>query len=457
MENESYWQHTVEMPKYSKIEKDSDYDIVIVGGGISGVSLAYRLNHSNLKVALLESDAIGSKTTGHTTAKVTYLHGNVYGDIYQAYGRTKAKQYFESNYNAYQEIKKIVNDENIDCDFIENIAYVASSDINNDKKLEHQIRLFKSWGIEVIENKLKDCEISMGFKNQAIFHPLKYLIGLLNNCDNIEIFEQSLVTNSYHQDDLVYLDVNEIKVTAKHVVWMTRYPPNLQHGYFFRIIQEKEHIIYQEGKSNGDSILNLTTNFSKRYLDNQHILIIERIKALNQTYWYAQDGKPLRKIPYIGKMNKQEYVAYGYNKWGMTLSHVASKLIYDLIIDGDSQYSDLYRPNYGKYLKSGETIVKLVKNNYHGMIKNRLVSSKEIKIKNQEGKVIRYRGKLLAVYVDSKGRVFYFSPYCPHLKCVVQYNEIDNTWNCPCHGSIFSCYGKLISGPSTKCLKCIKR
>ena len=103
MENESYWQHTITLPKYPQINKNCNYDVVIVGGGISGVSLAYRLNNSNLKVALFESDTLGSKTTGHTTAKVTYLHGAVYADIYQVYGRSKAKQYLESNYEAYQD------------------------------------------------------------------------------------------------------------------------------------------------------------------------------------------------------------------------------------------------------------------------------------------------------------------------------------------------------------------
>ena len=95
-----------------------------------------------------------------------------------------------------------------------------------------------------------------------------------------------------HQDGLVCLEVNGFKVQARQVVWMTRYPPNLQHGYFFRIIQEKEHVIFQEGQSNGNSILDLSTNYSKRYLDEQHILMIKRIDDLNQVYWYAQDGKP---------------------------------------------------------------------------------------------------------------------------------------------------------------------
>lgn len=453
MENESYWQHTITLPKYPQINKNCNYDVVIVGGGISGVSLAYRLNNSNLKVALFESDTLGSKTTGHTTAKVTYLHGAVYADIYQVYGRSKAKQYLESNYEAYQDIKKIIEMEQIECDFKENIAYVGASDTTNAKKLDCQIRLFKSWGFEVLENRLKNCQISMGLKQQAIFHPLKYLKGLLAQCKHIDIYEHSLVTGSMHQDGLVCLEVNGFKVQARQVVWMTRYPPNLQHGYFFRIIQEKEHVIFQEGQSNGNSILDLSTNYSKRYLDEQHILMIKRIDDLNQVYWYAQDGKPLRKIPYIGKMNEQEYAAYAYNKWGMTLSHVASKLIYDLIINDESKYASLYQPSYGNYLKSGADMLKLVKNNYHGMIKNRLVSSKKLKLKKQQGKVIRHQGRLLAVYKDAQERIFYFSPYCPHLKCVVQYNEIDNTWNCPCHGSIFDCHGKLVSGPATKDLK----
>lgn len=453
MKNESYWQKTVKLPNYQSISKDSTYDVVIVGGGLSGVSLAYLLNDSNLKVALLESDTLGSKTSGHTTAKVTYLHGVIYDDICKSYNQSKAKQYLESNYEAFKEIEKIIKDNHIECDFIENTAYIGANDETNVKKLTSQIALFRSWGFDVLENQLKDYQISMGLKHQAIFHPLKYLKGLLKACNQIDIYEHSLVTGSVIEGDIVNLDVNNVKVKAKQVVWMTRYPPNLQKGYFFRMMQEKEHVIYLHGNSDGSSILDLSTSYSKRYLDKKHILMIKKIDQKDQFYWYGQDTVPLRKIPYIGKINEREYVAYGYNKWGMTLSHVASKLIYDLLINGDSKYASLYDPSYGRYLKSGSDLIKLVKNNYHGMIKNRLVSSHDLKLECNQGKIIRNHGRLLAVYKDEHGRFFYFSPYCPHLKCVVEFNEIDNTWNCPCHGSIFDCYGQLISGPSTRNLK----
>lgn len=456
MKNISYWQQTEKLPQYPKITKNSTYDLVIVGGGMSGITLAYRLNNSNLKVALLESDLLASKTTGHTTGKISYLHGTKYIDIAKAYGKASAKQYLDSNYEALEEIKKIIKSKNIDCDFKENIAYISANDEINSKKITEQIKLFKTWGFEVLENNLPD-EISMGLKHQAIFHPLKYLKALLKDCNNIDIYEHSLVTKREIKDNNIYLTVNDITVKCKQVVWMTRYPLNLQKGYFFRILQEKEHIIYEQLNCNEDSLLDLTTNFSRRYLDNEHVLMIKRDFTQNKFYWFGQDSVPLRIIPYLGKINKFEYIAYGYDKWGMTLSHVASKLIYDLIINNDSKYKDLYNPHYGKYLHSMPDIIKLVKNNYHGMIKNRIITSKDFHLEINQGKVIRYQGKLIAIYKDKQKRTFYFSPYCPHLKCIIEFNELDQTWNCPCHGSIFDCYGRLISTPTTKNLTKLKR
>lgn len=453
MNNKSYWQETTSLPTYPSLKHDDTYDIVIVGGGLSGISLAYRLNDSNKRVALLESDTLCSKTTGHTTAKITYLHSCLYDDIKNSYNISTAKQYLDSNCEAFNEIQDIIKTNNIDCDYMINKSYIGSNDKTNNKKIARQIGMFKAWGFEVLENELDDYTISMGLKHQAIFHPLNYVKGLLQKCSNIDINEHSLVTKRTIKNKEVVLDVNGCNVIAKQVIWMTRYPPNLQKAYFIRLLQEKEHVVYKTSKRNHDSILDITNSYSKRFIDQKHILEIEKVECQDAYYWYAQDSIPLRKIPYIGAINKYEYVAYGYNKWGMTLSHVASKLIYELLIYGDSKYKLLYDPNYGRYTKSRKEIKKLVKNNYHGMIKNRFITSKELNLECCQGKVIRHNGTLIAVYKDKAGRKFYFSPVCPHLKCIIEFNEVDQTWDCPCHGSIYDCYGKLVSGPTTSSLK----
>lgn len=127
------------------------------------------------------------------------------------------------------------------------------------------------------------------------------------------------------------------------------------------MLQEKEHIIYHEKATSNNSYLDLTTNYSKRPLNNNAILEINRGVFNNKLYWYGQDSIPLRKIPYIGKINQHEYIAYGYNKWGMTLSHVASKLIYDMLMNNDNRYISLYNPNYANYLYSKNDFIKLIK------------------------------------------------------------------------------------------------
>lgn len=450
MENQSYWQKTVKLNSYPQITKAANYDVVIIGGGMSGITLAYRLNNSGLKVALLEANTLASQTTGHTTGKVTYLHGAIYSELAKAYNINKAKQYLESNYEAFCEIKKIIDEKQIDCDYQENISYIGANDEKNSEKIIEQIAMLKKWGFNVLENELEGYQASMGLNNQAIFHPLKYLAGLLQFCNNIEIYEHSLVRDSFIEDNLVNLKVNNLIIKTKKAIWMTRYPINLQHGYFIRLLQEREHISYQNIQSNSNSVLDLTTNYSKRLVDNQHCLVIDQ---LAKKTWYGQDTKALRKLPYIGKINDYEYISYGYDKWGMTLSHVASKIIYDLIVYQDSKYASLYAIGNGNYLHAGSDIVKLIKNNYHGMIKNRIFVAKDVKLKAGEGKVVRHRGRLLAIYRDFDDRVFYMSPYCPHLKCVVEFNLQDQTWCCPCHGSIYNCYGKLLNGPATSSLK----
>lgn len=455
MNNESYWQKTTTLPHYPKLEQDRSYDIVIVGGGMSGITLAYRLNNSKFNVALFESDTLASKTTGHTTGKVTCLHDVICTDICKAYGEAKARAYFDSNNEALKEIKEIIRINKINCDFQENTAYVSANDKINCEKIEKQIKLFKSWQIDVIET--MDKEVLMGLDKQVIFHPLKYLKALLEKCNNINIYEHSLVDKKIVLDNKVCLSINGYQVKTDIVIWMTRYPLNLQKGYFLRLLQEKEHVSYQEKITSKNSYINLTTNYSKRPLNNNTMLEINKNILNTSLYWYAQDSVSLRKIPYIGKINKHEYIAYGYNKWGMTLSHVASKLIYDLLMNNKNKYVSLYAPNYANYLYSKNDIIKLVKNNFHGIIKNRILVNKEVDLKENQGKVIFYKGHFIAIYRDKLNKYFYFSPYCPHLKCIIEFNEIDNTWNCPCHGSIFDCYGNLISTPATQNLKKYKK
>ena len=93
--NESYWQKD-KIKSFSKLEEDIDCDVLIIGGGLAGLSTAFHLNNSHLKVVVIDKDQLMSHTSSHTTAKVTVLHGLVYQDIARLYGNYYAYLYYKS-------------------------------------------------------------------------------------------------------------------------------------------------------------------------------------------------------------------------------------------------------------------------------------------------------------------------------------------------------------------------
>ena len=56
----------------------------------------------------------------------------------------------------------------------------------------------------------------------------------------------------------------------------------------------------------------------------------------------------------------------------------------------------------------------------------------------------------VAVYRDEQGALHERSAVCPHLGCIVHWNRAEKTWDCPCHGSRFDAYGKVINGPANR-------
>ena len=103
--------------KFENLSKNIDTDVCIIGAGIFGMTCGYYLSKAGLKVSILEKDEIGQKTTGHTTAKITSQHGLFYTYLVQTYGDEFAKDYLQANEDAIENIKKIIDDEKINCDF----------------------------------------------------------------------------------------------------------------------------------------------------------------------------------------------------------------------------------------------------------------------------------------------------------------------------------------------------
>ena len=70
---------------------------------------------------------------------------------------------------------------------------------------------------------------------------------------------------------------------------------------------------------------------------------------------------------------------------------------------------------------------------------------------------MRHGLEKLAVYRDDGGALHECLAACPHLGCIVQWNPGEKTWDCPCHGSRFDAYGKVINGPANRDLALVQR
>ena len=100
MYSKSYWIESIKDEKkvFSSLEKDETVDVCIIGGGLTGLTTAYYLSKTNLRVALVEKERICEHTSGNTTAKITSQHGLFYDYLIKSQGKEKAKQYLDATW-----------------------------------------------------------------------------------------------------------------------------------------------------------------------------------------------------------------------------------------------------------------------------------------------------------------------------------------------------------------------
>lgn len=265
----SLWMEFKNDKRYPKLENKIKSDICIIGGGLTGLTLAYYLSKEKRDVKLIEKDIICNHTSGNTTAKITSEHGLFYSYLLQSVGRKETKQYLEANEKAIKNIKEIVNEENIECDFEEKDAYVFTQKQEEVIKIKKEVEALKylDFDCEFLENielpiKDKNKESSennisiqkevlgaIRFKNQAQFNPILYGQGLANKIIERggEIYENSKVVDIKKDGEYYKVITEKGEINSKIVVLATHYPIISAPGfYFMKMYQETSYLIAAE-------------------------------------------------------------------------------------------------------------------------------------------------------------------------------------------------------------------
>lgn len=484
--NESYWiKAKKEVKHYPAIEKEMDANIVIIGGGLCGLTSAYYLSHIEDDIMVIEADRIGSGASGRNTGKITCQHGLLYKDLIAHHGIEKASQYYKANNEAIDSIARIVKSAQIDCAFerCDSLMYTNDPAKIQDYKDEYQAYLDLEIPCTYVENTPYPFPIEAGLimHQQAKYDPYAYLLGLTKLIEqaNISIFEESPVTEMVKEEDGTYtlLLKNRQKVHANKVILATQFPI-FDHGHFYfaRMYCEQSTILYTPYKSDQqmmaictdeimhsystmkDDLLIGGNNYKSgqhkdAYLDQMKDDAIKLFKLQDTpTHWSSSDYISFDHIPLIGKLDKHDdrvLFASGFSKWGNTTSNVAAKLLCAHILLYRIPYRSLFSPQRYVNIFSAP-FVKENLNVAYEYIKGKLKPEDNEYPHKKEAKRMQIDGHLYGVYRDEKDDLFIVDITCPHLGCICNFNAVDKTWDCPCHGSRFSYTGEVIKGPATK-------
>lgn len=491
---QSYWIDSTPKTTYPLLESSLavSVDVAIVGAGIVGLTAASLLKRAGKTVALIESKQVASGVSGHTTAKVTSLHQLIYADLIQQIGEEKARLYAESNEAAIAHIASSVAAEQIDCDFSRQSAFTYTELEDELDLIQKEVEAALQLGLPAtfVNEAALPFAIAGGIRldNQAQFHVRKYLLHLAQQIpgNNSYLFEHTRV-QAIEEGSPCEIVTDRGVVHAQDVIVATNLPILDQGLFFAKTYPKRSYIVgakidpakapegmyigigdhyhsirttpYEGGLLlliGGEGHKVGTKSNTRECYQNLEAYGHDRFKIDTFEYrWSSQDMVSFDHLPFIGKLtpfNQHIYVATGFSLWGMSKGVMAGMLLSDLVQGNENPYAELYDATRATpflkpdLIKNGlDVATRWVGDRFKG-----LQASSLDELPKGEGKLLTLNNEKIAAYRDQQGTVHAVSAVCPHLACIVNWNNAEKSWDCPCHGSRFSCDGEVLQGPSVK-------
>ena len=469
MEHKSIWE------EYSKTTnnnikplKNIETDILIIGGGITGLTTSYFLKDTNKKITIIDKSLIGRGVTSKSTAKISFLQQDIYGKLTKMHNSKIAREYYNSQKEAIDILTKIIKNNKIECNLEKVDSVLFARKDSNYKKLNKEKEILTSY-----DEKIKDYQdnfIKNGFSvsNTYTFNPLKYLNTLRKIIEpKVSIYENIIATSIKKIDNNYLVTTNNGTIKTNIIVLACHYPFFII-PYLFpvRTYIEREYVCAAKLKEtkkitaiNVDKELS-SIRYYKDYLiyggidhrltskidygNNYQQIKKDFINLFNKEpeyMWMNQDIVSNDELPLIGKIKDNIYISTAYNAWGMTNSTIGAKIVSDLIQEKENKYIELFNPK--------RINAPLIINSIIGLF-HYLKAYIEGLFHKSNPHYVKIKGIIYGVYTDLEGKDHKVKLICPHMKCSLVFNKEELTWDCPCHGSRFDVDGNIIETPSIK-------
>lgn len=490
--------------RYPVLHGSQGTDTVVIGGGITGLTTALLLAEAGHRVAVVEALRIGQGCTGGST-------GNLYGTVSKQLATLRNKwdaatlrELVSSRMKALGLIESIVERFSIDCEFQRCPMYlcIEAPDKNREEQLEVEYRESKAAGLEVsLASEIPESPLPihrvLKIQHQAQFNPLRYAQGLaeaLTSKGGV-IYENSRVCDVDAGDGIVTTAEGELKTL--NIVYATHTPKGInilqstmetyrEYG-IAAAVAAPDNTSQSEGRSglhpeylNAGIFWMLGQSRSVRtYTHGGHRYLVvvgekhktgegepgedyyRRLEEYARLYfpdvecryrWSAQQYSPADGLPYIGRSaHNNVYLATGYSSDGLTWGTVAAETIANMIRGVGTEAANIFSPRRFTPIKSARGWIKENIAIAGHLVEDYLTHSNIRELNDLspgQGGIIEKNGEKLAVYRAEDGQLSALSPICPHMKCMVNWNSTDSSWDCPCHGSRFSVDGCVIEGPA---------
>lgn len=501
MDTVSLWKDiTRTRPKFPSLTKDLTADVLIIGGGITGITCALELTRRGMKVVLLEAQSISGGTTGYSTGNLYVSTQPYYKEIVSKFDLDTARIVAQSRREAITFIEQQVNENNIDCSFMRRPWYIYASAEGKEDNSDHvkeEVDILQKCGIEI--DFVDEMPIPVPFRiaakmdDQARFNPFRYVVELskIAASEGCLIFEDSRVTDfEFGSDDCCTATTKRGKVNAKYSIMATHTPLGFNilqalaapyrsyvvaatlktpapNGNFWDV-ETPHHVTSSHPSKAGSKDLDLLMVAGSHHKVGQpdaeggdttidHYKELE--KYLHKYYdvesiayrWSAQHYKAADSIPYIGKSpfhSERDFVATGFFADGLVYGSVAGMILPDLISGKENPWAEVYDSTRFTPISSAK---EFIKENINEALQymDYLGGTSEIsEIKKGEGKIVSIDGRKCGVYRDKHNELHAVSAICTHMACILEFNNAEKSWDCPCHGSRYDIHGKQIEGPA---------
>jgi len=468
-------------------------DVVVIGAGMAGMCTAMLCLDEGASVVVLDARQVAARTTGHSTAKLTALHGLTYGSLARGKGAQDAGRYAAANVEAMRRVRELVSRFDITCGLTDATAYTCAGTPEGIPALEAEAAAARAAGLPVefvTSTELPlHVEQAIALPMQAQLDPLAFCRGLAEQMTQrgAHIIEDARVTAVDEDRGGCTVSGDGFKISCDVAVITTHLPivdPSLlaarvrpERSY---VVAGPTHAAMPEGMyishDAGWSIRAAHTSAGPMLLVGgeghpmtDHVEGTEHYARLSefardelgvdvQYRWSAFDYTTSDGVPFIGRLalsSERRYVATGFHKWGMTTSMVSAMIISDRIAGRYNPYSATFDSTRILPTLSCDFVrnsAKVVSRFVGDRIAVRLRADSDDSLSAGEGQVVRRNGETVALARDLDGNLHQLKATCTHLGCIVGFNQAEQTWDCPCHGSRFSLDGSVLDGPATAAL-----